>query len=467
MSIGRDLARDRAATRDVLAGRRSTSDGRTNWLGHTLGKGAATIDEFLIRGASRAELGSARGAVDEHLHHLRTDHGLPVVDQNGVLSFDRGALGLPAGTDSAEALPVVQALERVGRRFQAARGDGPIRLADLVDGVVRECGCARKSVLPSDHCYDRVNDGLPPDHTPMFVHAGRGLYRFLGPGYPYTGPRYHHPKGRPPVLVGVWVDGRLTAVADRNLFPDELPAGEPVREGAARTVTVNAYERDPAARARCIAHHGTRCGVCGMAFGERYGPVAAEFIHVHHLRPLAEVGAEHEVDPVADLRPVCPNCHAVLHLRTPAYSIEEARGFLRPDASGAPARPTPRVAGAAWRWEEGAVDRADDHLELTYGDVQTQKPEAWVPVARVSRPQGAVFRVEFLVPPADPARQVMVDAVRKELDFYLVELGERDPWGYAIHHCGTAANVYSQVHWACFPRAGPADTGGISAGTRG
>jgi 5-methylcytosine-specific restriction enzyme A len=29
------------------------------------------------------------------------------------------------------------------------------------------------------------------------------------------------------------------------------------------------------------------------------------------------------------LRPVCPNCHAVLHLRTPPFSIDEARAMLR------------------------------------------------------------------------------------------------------------------------------------------
>jgi predicted HNH restriction endonuclease len=43
---------------------------------------------------------------------------------------------------------------------------------------------------------------------------------------------------------------------------------------------------------------------------------------------LSEIGGEYIVDPVADLRPVCPNCHAVLHRRIPAYSIEEVRVFL-------------------------------------------------------------------------------------------------------------------------------------------
>jgi 5-methylcytosine-specific restriction protein A len=50
---------------------------------------------------------------------------------------------------------------------------------------------------------------------------------------------------------------------------------------------------------------------------------------VHHLQSVREGGGEHEVDPIEDLRPVCPNCHAVLHLLKPAYTIEEVRRFLR------------------------------------------------------------------------------------------------------------------------------------------
>jgi hypothetical protein len=37
------------------------------------------------------------------------------------------------------------------------------------------------------------------------------------------------------------------------------------------------------------------------------------------------------------------------------------------------------------------------------------------------------------------------------LDFYLVERRERNPWAYAIYHCGTGSNMYSKVHWSYFP----------------
>lgn len=74
-------------------------------------------------------------------------------------------------------------------------------------------------------------------------------------------------------------------------------------------------ERDPENRARCLAAHGYRCAVCTMSFAEEYGEIGEGFIHIHHEQPLAasdmETGTEH--DPVSSMKPVCPNCHAMLH----------------------------------------------------------------------------------------------------------------------------------------------------------
>jgi hypothetical protein len=116
----------------------------------------------------------------------------------------------------------------------------------------------------------------------------------------------------------------LGPAADTDIGEEKIPAGT-FPEGAVRVITVNAYERNPEARRICLQHYGMQCAVCGMTFAERYGSVADGFIHVHHLRLLSSVGPDDQVDPVVDLRPVCPNCHAVIHLRTPPYSIEEVR----------------------------------------------------------------------------------------------------------------------------------------------
>lgn len=105
-------------------------------------------------------------------------------------------------------------------------------------------------------------------------------------------------------------------------------------EGAAYTVQVNAYERNPVARQRCIQHYGESCAVCGFNFGATFGEAASGYTHIHHLTPLATIGQEYVVDPIQDLRPVCANCHAVIHMRTPAYTLDEVKA-MRAGAGGA------------------------------------------------------------------------------------------------------------------------------------
>ena len=112
-------------------------------------------------------------------------------------------------------------------------------------------------------------------------------------------------------------------------MPEEAGLGTAYAEGAVRQVMVNRYERDDRARDACIAAFGPTCRICGFDFVARYGPVGRGYIHVHHLQPVSKVGAEYICDPVADLLPVCPNCHAVLHRRNPPYSPSEVRAMLR------------------------------------------------------------------------------------------------------------------------------------------
>ena len=110
--------------------------------------------------------------------------------------------------------------------------------------------------------------------------------------------------------------------------PAEPELSGALHEGARLRVESDHYERNPEARARCLAHYGKACVACAFDFGRVYGAQAAGFIHVHHLTPLATIAVDYIVDPVRDLRPVCPNCHAVIHLREPPYIIDEIRAIL-------------------------------------------------------------------------------------------------------------------------------------------
>ena len=99
-------------------------------------------------------------------------------------------------------------------------------------------------------------------------------------------------------------------------------------EGALRRVVSSTYERNPAARDACIAHFGCLCAVCAFSFEAVYGPTGAGFIHVHPLAPLASKGLKHVVDPITDLIPICPNCHAMLHKDNPPLTIQELKQLI-------------------------------------------------------------------------------------------------------------------------------------------
>jgi 5-methylcytosine-specific restriction enzyme A len=115
---------------------------------------------------------------------------------------------------------------------------------------------------------------------------------------------------------------------EQKTFPDEVNKTETFREGSVCKVLVNSYERNPQARQKCISNYGTSCLVCGFNFGKIFGEIGNGFIHVHHLCPISDIAEEYEVDPVRDLRPVCPNCHAMMHRRSPPFSIEEIQLIL-------------------------------------------------------------------------------------------------------------------------------------------
>lgn len=103
-------------------------------------------------------------------------------------------------------------------------------------------------------------------------------------------------------------------------------------EGALVTVRVNRFERDKNARRLCLQALGTACLVCGFDFKKRYGEIGKDFIHVHHLIPLAAKRKRYAVNPQKDLCPVCPNCHEMLHRRNPPFSIIELKKRLRTNA---------------------------------------------------------------------------------------------------------------------------------------
>ncbi len=108
--------------------------------------------------------------------------------------------------------------------------------------------------------------------------------------------------------------------------PDEV-VGYP--EGATSTVLVNRYERDPRNREAAIAIHGYRCLVCEFDFHLAYGELGEEFIIVHHVVPVSQIGTDYVINPANDLVTLCANCHSMIHRQDPPLTLDELRTFLQ------------------------------------------------------------------------------------------------------------------------------------------
>ena len=129
-------------------------------------------------------------------------------------------------------------------------------------------------------------------------------------------------------LFDALVELQLLEEAYSKVFPDTVLDNQDIYEGAKKQIIVNAYERSKLARDLCVEVYGSRCSVCDMDFGDLYGDIGKGFIHVHHLTDISAIGEEYKVDPTTDLRPVCPNCHAMLHVGNKTRSIEELKACL-------------------------------------------------------------------------------------------------------------------------------------------
>ncbi|GHC65141.1 HNH endonuclease [Ulvibacter litoralis] len=119
-----------------------------------------------------------------------------------------------------------------------------------------------------------------------------------------------------------------------TIFPDEVEDDKKYSEGKTRQVKVNSYERNQLARQECIEHFGLNCQVCNFNFQKKFGELGRNFIHVHHIIDISTIGKEYSVNPITDLIPVCPNCHAMLHKQKPAYSVEELKSTIRKSTNG-------------------------------------------------------------------------------------------------------------------------------------
>lgn len=110
-------------------------------------------------------------------------------------------------------------------------------------------------------------------------------------------------------------------------------------------------------------------------------------------------------------------------------------------------------------WKEGLVNRDDEHVVISYAE----PGEPGTPVALLAPGPGRDYTVQFILQPdaEDRQGQAMVDEVRGQLEFHLVELDEPDPWAYPRYHCYTASNAFGPVRWTLQKNTGGVATNSV------
>ncbi|TAY81990.1 HNH endonuclease [Rhizobium ruizarguesonis] len=179
------------------------------------------------------------------------------------------------------------------------------------------------------------------EHLRLVEDQNYGIYTFPMKGTPRYADRGENSPASIAEFIPELTEGRLVTLSEKwyvasladgyetiaeVLDPEQMP--DHFVEGAASTVLVNVYERNPEARKACLRHYGLNCRACGMSFGNLYGALGDGYIHVHHIKPIHLCGGNYVVDPIKDLIPVCANCHAMLHRRTDPLSIDDLKGIL-------------------------------------------------------------------------------------------------------------------------------------------
>ena len=143
------------------------------------------------------------------------------------------------------------------------------------------------SVIPSDYCYNRINNGITLAKPTLFEYLGQGNYRCLGLDHPYNGPIYHKE-----LLIGSCKDGI------RNVFG--------MTETSPKTIAVkrNAQNRrtpSPRLRFEVLARDKFTCRFCGAS--PRKDPSVT--LHLDHIVPWSKGGKT----TIENLQVLCSVCN--------------------------------------------------------------------------------------------------------------------------------------------------------------
>ena len=127
-------------------------------------------------------------------------------------------------------------------------------------------GRKESSVIASDYCYNRVNNGITLNKPAVFEFLGRDQYRCLGLNYPFNGSIYHKPKGQGEFIVGKCVNGERIIESDKDFKAKDNEIN--IDEETKNTPKYNhKTSRDPSMKLRfeILKRDNFKCCACGAS----------------------------------------------------------------------------------------------------------------------------------------------------------------------------------------------------------
>lgn len=177
-----------------------------------------------------------------------------------------------------------------------------VELREIYNLLYQKYGTNEGSIIPTDYCYNRVNNGIQIEKKPtVFEYISRGQFRCLGANYPYNGLIYHKPKQKKEIVVGKCIEGLRIIAPDDNYDLEALkPNNQSInieKDNSHKT------KREPGMRLRfeVLKRDNFKCCACGASPAKD----PSVNLHIDHVIPWSK-GGETVLD---NLQTLCSTCN--------------------------------------------------------------------------------------------------------------------------------------------------------------
>lgn len=156
-----------------------------------------------------------------------------------------------------------------------------------------------KSIIPSDYCYNRLNNGIKYEkYLHLFEYTDDKNYKYLGLDYPYSGKILHKPKGGFEVVVGELKNGVLVS---RDIEETHTSSVVEKQKNIDKYTHTTKREIPISLRYKIMKRDNFKCCFCGASPAKD----PSVELHIDHIIPWSKGGETTE----ENLQTLCSKCN--------------------------------------------------------------------------------------------------------------------------------------------------------------